>query len=255
MASSSLRIYGHPGSGNAFKPHLLASLLGVAHDFVQIDLGQVSTNPGCENASAAFRALNPAAAVPVLVDSRDASGLDAASVAVWAAGSPAAAKYGPPGRVVRDSAATLVYLALGAAAADASKRHWLPVDDAATAARVQTWLNFAASDVNGSLLHARIAIIFGWTIPGSVEDALARSRATLATLEARLAEGAAAGEQWVASKDAPTIADVAVFPYVALAETSSKGALSLAAYPGVCAWMRRVRALPGFVAQEGIYLG
>lgn len=48
---------------------------------------------------------------------------------------------------------------------------------------------------------------------------------------------------------------MAVFPYVALAETLSKGALSLAGFPGVCAWLRRVRALPGFVAQDGIYIG
>ena len=46
-----------------------------------------------------------------------------------------------------------------------------------------------------------------------------------------------------------------MFPYVALAETSSKGALALSAYPEVCAWIRRVRAQPGFVAQDGIYLG
>ena len=101
----------------------------------------------------------------------------------------------------------------------------------------------------------RIALIFGWAIPGTVEAALERSRAALAALEARLAEAAAAGEQWLASRTAPTIADVAVFPYVALAETSSKGALSLAGFPGVCAWLRRVRALPGFVAQDGIYIG
>ena len=46
---------------------------------------------------------------------------------------------------------------------------------------------------------------FGWAIPGTVDEALARSRAVLAFLEARLAKGAAAGEQWVASRDAPTV--------------------------------------------------
>jgi glutathione S-transferase len=252
---SALRIFGHPGSGNAFKPHLLASLLGVPAEFVQIDLGQTSTNPSCENNSAAFRALG-GSTVPVLIDSRAAAAasLDAPSAAAFA-NAATLAKYGPAGRVVRDSGACLVYLALSAAAADPSKRSWFPVDDAAAAARVQTWLAFANSDVNGSLLHVRIALIFGWAIPGTVDEALTRSRAVLAALEARLAEGAAAGELWVASRDAPTIADVAVFPYVALAETSSKGALELGAYPAVCAWVRRVRALPGFVAQDGIFLG
>ena len=253
--SSALRIYGHPGSGNAFKPHLLASLLGVPADFIQIDLGQTSTNPSCENNSEAFRALG-GSTVPVLVDSRAAAAvsLDAPSAAAFS-NAATLAKYGPAGRVVRDSGACLVYLALSAAAADPAKRSWFPVDDAAAAAHVLTWLAFANSDVNGSLLHVRIALIFGWAIPGTVDEALARSRAVLAALEARLAEGAAAGEQWVASRDAPTVADVAVFPYVALAETSSKGALALSAFPAVCAWIRRVRALPGFVAQDGIFLG
>lgn len=77
----------------------------------------------------------------------------------------------------------------------------------------------------------------------------------LASLEARLAEGAAAGEQWVASRDAPTVADVAVFPYVALAETSSKGAPTLGAFPAVCAWIRPMRALPGFGRAGRIFLG
>ena len=247
----SLRIYGHAGSGNAWKPHLLASLLGLPAQFVQIALGQASTQPDCENNAPAFRALNPAAAVPVIVDSRGAH--DAPSAAAFA-NAATLEKYGPAGQVVRDSGACLVYLAQSAAAADASKRSWLPTD-AAGAARVQQWLAFAGSDINSSLLHVRIALIFDWKIPGTVDDALARSRATLAALEARLAEGAAAGELWVASREAPTIADVAVFPYVALAETSSKGALSLGAYPSVVAWIRRVRALPGFVAQDGIYLG
>ena len=77
----------------------------------------------------------------------------------------------------------------------------------------------------------------------------------LAALEARLAEGAAAGEQWAASHDAPTVAVVAAFPYVALAETSSKGALALGAYPAVCAWIRPVHALPGFGRAGRIFLG
>lgn len=96
---------------------------------------------------------------------------------------------------------------------------------------------------------------FGWAIPGTVDEALARSRAVLASLEARLAEGAAAGEQWAASSAAPTAADVAVFPHVALAETSSKGAPALGAYPAVCAWIRPVRTLPGFGCAGRIFLG
>ena len=251
-APAALRIYGHPGSGNAFKPHLLAALLGERADFVQIGLGQVSTQPDCENNSAAFRALNPSAAVPVLVDSSAGVVGDAHSVAAFANAATLEC-YGPPGQVVHDSGACLVYLALRAAAADPAKRCWYPVDEPLTAARVQQWLAFASTEINGSLLHARIALIFGWVIPGTIDEALARSRRTLASLEARINENTAVGELWLASAAAPTIADVSVFPYVSMAESSSKGALGLAAYPGICVWMRRMRALPGFVAQEGIF--
>lgn len=45
----------------------------------------------------------------------------------------------------------------------------------------------------------------------------------------------------------PTVADIAVFPYIALAED---GKISLEAYP--LAWIERVKALPGFVSMIGI---
>jgi glutathione S-transferase len=46
-----------------------------------------------------------------------------------------------------------------------------------------------------------------------------------------------------------TIADVAVFPYVAL---SPDGRLDLSAYPHVLAWIERIKHLPGFVGMIGI---
>jgi glutathione S-transferase len=49
--------------------------------------------------------------------------------------------------------------------------------------------------------------------------------------------------------DHPSIADVACFPYTALAH---EGNVSLVDYPAVVAWCERVRRLPGFVAMEGI---
>jgi len=47
-----------------------------------------------------------------------------------------------------------------------------------------------------------------------------------------LTEGAGRGEQWLASSDKPTIADIAVFPYVAMAES-----VATALYP----WSRILR--------------
>jgi glutathione S-transferase len=54
--------------------------------------------------------------------------------------------------------------------------------------------------------------------------------------------------QWLAL-GRPTIADIACMPYVALA---NEGGLSLAPYPGICAWIDRIKALPGFVSMPGV---
>ena len=46
-----------------------------------------------------------------------------------------------------------------------------------------------------------------------------------------------------------TIADIAVFPYVAL---SPDGKISLDSYPNVLAWIDRIKQLPNFVGMAGI---
>lgn len=43
-----------------------------------------------------------------------------------------------------------------------------------------------------------------------------------------------------------------MFPYVAYAEDSSKGAIKLANYPAVCAWVAAFAKLPGYVAPPGL---
>ena len=45
------------------------------------------------------------------------------------------------------------------------------------------------------------------------------------------------------------IADIACYPYVALAP---EGGIELAPYPAVSAWLKRIRALPGHVGMPGI---
>ena len=62
-------------------------------------------------------------------------------------------------------------------------------------------------------------------------------------LEKRLA-----GHAWLAAGK-PTIADIACMPYCAL---SYMGGIAIDDYPSVRACIDRVRALPGFVAMEGI---
>ncbi|MEF2985484.1 glutathione binding-like protein, partial [Pseudomonas aeruginosa] len=57
-------------------------------------------------------------------------------------------------------------------------------------------------------------------------------------------DGELAGRDWLVGS-APTLADVAVYTYVAHAP---EGNVSLDDYPNVRAWLARVEALPGFVA-------
>lgn len=54
------------------------------------------------------------------------------------------------------------------------------------------------------------------------------------------------GENWLVPGNEPTIADIAVFPYIAFAEDSSSGVLQLKEYPAVDRWVARFKALPGY---------
>jgi glutathione S-transferase len=47
----------------------------------------------------------------------------------------------------------------------------------------------------------------------------------------------------------PTIADIACFPYTALA---GEGGIDLSPYPNVLKWIERMKKLPGFVPMPGI---
>jgi len=137
--------------------------------------------------------------------------------------------------VLRDSQAILVYLA----ARDAGER-WLP-SDAAGMAEVAQWLSTAANEVQNGPAAARLVDKFGYAI--DKVDTLRRSARILPLIEAHLAK-----HDWLAL-DRPTIADCAVFPYVALAP---EGGVSLADYPHIRAWIARVKALPGFVPMPGV---
>jgi len=53
-----------------------------------------------------------------------------------------------------------------------------------------------------------------------------------------------ADNTWLASSDAPTIADIACFPYVALAP---EGGLDLTGYPSIVRWISRIEELPGYI--------
>lgn len=134
------------------------------------------------------------------------------------------------GVAIADSNAILVYLAK-----KSGQRAWLP-EDARGAAAVQRWLSVAAGEIAYGPAAARLITVFGASF--NAEEVIGRAHAVLNKLEAHLA-----GRDWLAA-DHPTIADVAIYSYVARAP---EGNVDLSAYPAVRGFLGRVEALPGFV--------
>jgi len=134
------------------------------------------------------------------------------------------------GVVISDSTAILVYLAKKTGRTD-----WLP-DDARGAAAVQRWLSVAAGEVAYGPAAARLITVFNAKF--HADEVIARAHAILSKMEQHLTD-----REWLVG-EGPTIADVAIYSYVAQAP---EGNVDLSGYPAVNALLRRVEALPGFV--------
>ena len=117
-----MKLYYHPLSGHAHRARLFLSLLGIAHELVQVDL------MGGAHKAPAFQQMNRFGQVPVLDDG---------------------------GTIVSDSNAILVYLAKKHHRAD-----WLPETPEGTAA-VQRWLSVAAGQIAFGPATARLVTLFG----------------------------------------------------------------------------------------------
>ena len=139
------------------------------------------------------------------------------------------------GTVVWDSLAILVYLAR-----KYGGEKWLPVD-AEGMAEVMQWLAVMENECLYGLAKARVICKF--KRPGNLEEAQLLGRKALDVMERRLAQ-----HPWLALERV-TIADIACFPYVALA---SEGQVSLDGHPSVRKWIDRIKSLPGFVGMPGI---
>lgn len=142
------------------------------------------------------------------------------------------------GTIIADSNAILVYLAKKTAAKD-----WLP-EDPKGAAAVQRWLSVAAGEIAYGPCAARLITVFGAGF--NADEVIARAHLIIGHIESELA-----GRQWVAA-DQPTIADVALYSYIARAP---EGNVDRSAYTNVNAWLKRVEALPGFVAFQKTAIG
>jgi glutathione S-transferase len=137
-----------------------------------------------------------------------------------------------------DSNAILVYLAKRYG--DAS---WLP-EDPLGAAAVQRWLSLAAGQIAYGPCTARLVTVFG--APHDHDTAKKLAVKLFDVLDGELAHKPfAAGNQ-------ATIADIAAHTYIAHAP---EGGVSLDPYPNIRAWLRRVEALPRFVAMPSTKAG
>lgn len=132
--------------------------------------------------------------------------------------------------VVWDSMAILVYLARRYGG-----ERWLP-SEALGEARVMQWLAISENELLYGLARARVTVRFNR--PFDLEQCHRDAKPGLEAMEQRLGE-----HTWLAT-DNPTIADIACYPYVSLAE---EGRFSLVPYPAVQEWLKRVERLPGWV--------
>nr|WP_298688613.1 glutathione S-transferase [uncultured Dongia sp.] len=134
------------------------------------------------------------------------------------------------GTIVTDSVAILIYLAKKLRRSD-----WLP-EDALAAAKVQKWLSVAAGEIAYGPAAARLITVFGAGF--RPEEVLTRAHNVLKQIDAELAQ-----RDFIAATT-PTVADVALYSYVA---SAPEGNVDLSAYANVRAWLARIEALPGFV--------
>jgi glutathione S-transferase len=207
-----LRLYDYPLSGNCFKVRQMLAWLGVAHEIVPIDF-----YPGRQHRSADFLArINPLGQLPVIDDD---------------------------GFVLRDAQAILVYLA---SRYDTQGR-WYP-GDPKLRGQVAMWLA-TADEITRTASAARLHDAFGYA---QFDIAACRSgaRAVFRVLDDHLAEQASQGLRWLAACVDATIADLACFPYTAMA---GEGGIALDEFPALRNWIWNVRHLPGFIGMSGIF--
>lgn len=198
-------------SADGYAVRLLLSILAIEYELVPVEY-----YPAREHEGDTFRALNPLASLPVLVDG--------------------------------DLVLTEVGGILGHLAArhDRSRR-WLPLDDADALGRVMDGLGLAARlSVSAGLARLADAMM----LPIDVAPARAEARRLLRVIDERLWFGETEGHSWLCPGPEPSIADLACFPHLALAE---EGGIELAEYPAIRRWLDRVRRLPGFIVMPGVF--
>lgn len=180
---------------------------------VKLEVRPVDFHPGAEHKGHELMKLNPAGSIPILEDGD---------------------------LILTESSAMLVYLAA------LSAPQWLAGTSAMDAARIQQWLSFSGR-LTASLGGARLTEML--LRPGDIDALQAHGVAALRELEAGLVEQNLRGMRFLAA-DRVTVADIACFPYVALAPD---GGVSLDPYPAIRLWSRAIRSLDHFIEMPGIH--
>jgi glutathione S-transferase len=203
-----LTLYDHPRSGNCYKVRLFLALIGKDYRSIFVDV------LARKNQTEAFERISAFQQVPALADG---------DAAIW------------------DSHAILLHLAHKYAPEGLAP---LPQLGA-----MYAWISVSANEIANSLQPLRLTHVVGNAEAAhhlGVSEALLdvpgmerRTERVLRRMDRRLAENA-----WLAGTGMPTVADIACYGYLALAE---EAAIDLAACPSVAAWRTRIQQLPGYV--------
>ncbi len=205
-----IRVYDDSLSGNCYKVRLLLAILGVSAEYIAVDFF-----PGRAHRNPDFLQINPLGQIPVLEDDD---------------------------LRLRDAQAILVYLA---AKYDGTGQ-WYPRDPQ-TLGKVGMWLAFAdriTASASAARLHDGMHYDF------DIATCRADAHALFRVLDEHLWFAEAADSPWIATKDHPTIADIACFPYVMLSE---EGGIAREDYPAIRRWTDRVKGINGFTTMPGIF--
>lgn len=180
---------------------------------LEYEIRPVDIFPGREQDLSWFRALSPEGTLPVLIDDE---------------------------RVLTEVPAALLHLVLRAGVT----AQWAPE---AARAEIDQWFEFAKR-FGDAALGAR------WTVTTGEGESLAQQQQAahqmLRDLDRHLWFGEKEGADWLVAGGSPSLAELALFPAVALCE---EGGISRQDYPAVRRWLDRVRRLPGFVVMSGVF--
>lgn len=137
----------------------------------------------------------------------------------------------PEGEWLAESQAILWYLAQGTS--------WLS-EDRLEQAQVSSWLSFEQTQHMHAFAQPRLLIHLRQT--AAVDDSAMVAWRAIGMKAAALMDAHLNGRTYLVG-DAPTIADVALYPYTSMAK---QGGYDLSAFTHITAWLARIRALPGF---------